>query len=157
MTCSWMKVPGGDEWRVVIPEHEVHFERGGVGTYEVERRDGTSSDVVVVSLSAPRYNARHDCNVCYGMPEDAARDRAARVAPLSHSAPAPTRVRLTKQRDHVVAPVAVLQRAVRRHGGRVDADDLAVWVEDDDDDWHIWTVDGVRMAKAPIAAAKALV
>lgn len=155
MACRWFKAPDG-QWLVSIPEHEVHFTNGGLGTYSVERRDGSSQDVMVVRLSAEARRSPYTGDrVRLGVPEDAARDRAARVAPLSHSAPAPTQVRLTKQRDHVVAPVAVLQRAIRRHGGRVDADDLAVWVEDDDD-WAIWTVDGVRMAKAPIAAAKAL-
>lgn len=149
-----MKAPDG-EWLVVIPEHEVLFTNGGVGVYEVERRDGTTSEVLVVRLSPPKWNARLDCNIRYGVPEDAARERAARITPLASAPPAPTSVRLSKQRDHVVAPVAVLERACRRHGGKLATDDLEVWV-DREDDWAIWSADGVRMAKAPIAAAKAL-
>ena len=156
MACRWFKAPDG-QWLVSIPVHELLLGNGGLGTYSVERRDGTSQDVMVVRLSAEeRRNPYTDEKVRLGVPEDAARDRAARVAPLSHSAPAPTQVRLTKQRDHVVAPVAVLERACRRHGGKLAADDLEVWV-DREDDWAIWSADGVRMAKAPIAAAKALV
>lgn len=149
-----MKAPDG-EWLVVIPEHEVHFTNGGLGVYEVERRDGTTSEVLIVRLSPPKWNSRLDCNICYGVPEDAARDRAARITPLASAPRSPTSVRLTKQRDHVVAPVAVLERACRRHAGKLAADDLEVWI-DREDDWAIWSADGVRMAKAPIAAAKAL-
>lgn len=153
MSCRWLKAPDG-RWLVVVPEHEVLLERGGAGTYHVERRDGTSQDVVVVRVSPPKMLRGE--RVCYGVPEDTARDRAARVAPLSHAPPSPFVPRLTKQGSHVVAPASEVDEVMDIRDRYDGNSDVRVWLDGDRGRWDSWTHEGVRMVRVPVEATRAL-
>jgi hypothetical protein len=147
-----MLAPDG-EWVVLIPDHLVLMTPGGRGVYNVERKDGTSSDVMVAHVGS---EVRTFKGVPYraGMTEDTMRDRSARIGGLSHAPASRCRTRLTKQRDHVVAPESVLDRSVRTRKP-IEVDGLAVWV-DREDRWQTWVHEGTHMGKAPIVAARVL-
>jgi hypothetical protein len=147
-----MRAPDG-QWVVLIPEDEVLWSASGAGTYSLEKRDGTSQDVVVTHVSQVvkvLRGVRYRC----GIPERTQHDRSVRVNRLSHAPSSPHGARLSPERDQVIAPVSVLDRVARR-SEPVEVDGLRVWV-DADERWRTWSHQGVRMARAPIVAAKAL-
>jgi hypothetical protein len=135
----------------LIPEGEVHVTPRGQGTYVVERRDGTVCEVLVSHVSDVSQRIRGVAYVC-GLPAEGNRDRSARVSALSHTPRDDHAPRLTRRRDTIIAPESVLERSLE-HNEPVEADGLRVWV--DPDGWKAFSHQGVRMVRAPVAAAKA--
>lgn len=146
-----MRAPDG-QWVVLIPVEDVNFTSDGGGTYVVRKKDGSESEVMVRHVSKSTRRIRGREYVC-GIPERAYNERASRVPALSHVPPDPFQPRLSKRRDQVIAPLSVLDRAARK-GEPLEIDGTHVWVEDSD--WRPWTHDGVRMGRAPVAAARAV-
>lgn len=148
MACSWFKGPNG-EWLVYIPTAESH----GAGTYEVERRDGTSQEVLITRVGDQVRRRHHDKEPCYmGVPDYVQQDRSARIESLRppevrRDGAAP---RLTRQRDHVVLAESVAERHARSSEPLV-VDGLRVWIEPGE--WTAWPVDGTRMVRVPVEAA----
>jgi len=146
MTCTWRNHHGA--FVVLIPLDEAH----GKGTYHVEAKDGTSRDVMIHHVGTVPHVRFEDGVECYvGDPDQRYRDRAAGLEPLTHAPLGPHAPRLTKARDTVIAPESVILRAIERNEP-IEIDGLRVWVEHDHD-LRVWPVEGVRMARVPIAAA----
>lgn len=149
MACSWTSIGPTGTWVLLIPVVEEH----GPGTYDVETRNGASEEVLVVRVNTSQTRRRgFDGALCYlGVTDRQQQDRAARVHRLNHLPDDPHRVRLSKRRETVILPESVAEQHLAETRP-VEVDGLRVWLSDRD--WKAWPVDGVRMVRVPIEAAR---
>lgn len=131
-------------WVVLIPAGEVAITPSGAGTYAVEKRDGTTTTVMVSHVSDVTKYLRGVEYRC-GIPAEPNRERAAKVGPISHTPADPHAPRLSKHRTELIAPMSVLERATTKP---VEVDGMRVRVYPGN--WRPWTREGVRMGRAPI-------
>lgn len=150
MPCSWMHAPDG-QWVVLIPEGEVHLTARGKGTYVVERRDGSESEVLVDHVSETVRTFRGVRYRC-GIPERASRERSSKIDSLSHAPTGPYGAKLSRDGQAVVAPVSVIDRHVDRREPVV-VDGQRLWI-DRSARVRTWDHKGVRMARVPVLASK---
>jgi hypothetical protein len=145
-----MHAPDG-QWVVLVPEGEVHMTAHGKGSYVVERRDGTSSEVMVDHVSQVTRTFRGVRYRC-GIPSDANRERSAKVDRLSHVPEGPFGTRLSRDGNTVVAPVSVIDRHVSS-GEPVVVGGQRLWVERPAG-LRTWEHQGVMMARVPVLSTK---
>lgn len=138
-------------WVVLIPDHEVLFSARGGGVYEVERRDGTTTQEIIAHVGDQVRTFPDGTKYRVGITNTTNQDRSARISSLSHTPRDDHAPRLTKNRDQLIAPLSVLERAVEHP---VEVGGVRVWVEPDD--WRPWTHEGVRMGRAALAATEAV-